>query len=600
MKYLFTLVSLISFLQLCGQGSNIPLGNRAYHILDRIEIKTGLPTTHFSALKYYTRSDAVNYALNIDTLVGTVSLSGKDRSDLYYIFKDNNEWLANSTYPTTLVGENQVIVKKIYIDSTQSFYTLDVTPSQASQLSSRYIEQEQPILKHFYKTPANLFEVNEPFFHLRVNPLINFSVAKAKDQEGLLFANQRGLEVRGGIDDRIYFYTNILESQQRFADYVNERIIRDRSIPGQGLFKNYNSEIFNSENAYDFLNSQGYIGFNVTKHVGVQFGYGKNFIGNGYRSLLLSDFSNNYLYLKLNWRIGKFHYQNLFTELAGNSTRDNPTDEPLIKRFMTAHYLGYKLTPNLTIGFYEAIVFSRNQFDFNYLNPIIFYRTVEQAVGSPDNALVGVDLKWNLFKRFQVYGQFMLDEFKFDELFIERRGWWANKYAIQTGIKYIDAFGIDHLDLQYERNSARPYIYTHRDSTAAYTHYNYPLAHPVGANFKENLVLLKYQPFKNLFLNARWVNINYGEDPTGQNFGHNILLSHTTRPMDFGNRTGQGIATKVNIIGAELSYQLFHNMYFDLYYFNRMESSADEALDSRMSYFGGGIRVNLTQQYLDF
>lgn len=578
LQFFFLLISL----SVNAQGTNIPLGNQAYHILDRLTIKADIDAPFFSSLKYYTRGDAVKYALAIDTAYNEVSLTSKDRTDLYYIFKDNNEWLVTPTYPTTLAGKGEIN-----------------SQIEASQFDSRYIERN-PILKYFYKTPANLLEVNQPFFHMRVNPILNLTLDKQKQSDGALYANQRGLEIRGGIDDRIYFYTNIIESQQGFPNYVNDRTNETKSLPGQGLYKNFSSNLFEQTPSFDYLNSQGYLGFNVTKHVGVQFGYGRNFIGNGYRSVLLSDFSNNYLYLKLNWRIGRFHYQNLYTELAGNSTRQNAGNEALIKRFMTAHYLGYKLTKNITVGFYEAIVFSRNSFDLNYLNPVIFYRTVEHAIGSPDNALLGFDAKWNLFNRFQLYGQIMLDEFKFDELFVERRGWWANKYAIQTGLKYIDAFGVDHLDVQYERNTARPYIFTHRDSTAAYAHYNYPLAHPTGANFKENLVLLKYQPTKNLFFNARWIHINYGQDPNEQNFGSNVLIPHGTREMDFGNETGQGINTNVNIIGLELSYQFFHNMYFDLHYFYRNENAEVDEFDLQTNYFGGGVRINFNRPRLDF
>ncbi|MEL7020981.1 MAG: hypothetical protein AAGK47_05195, partial [Bacteroidota bacterium] len=368
MRYLpIGVLVLLSHL-LWGQGNSVPLNNRSYHIFDRLDIKTDIPTPVFTSLRPFTRGDLVNYALAVDT-AQNISLSQLDRSDLYYIFKDNNEWLVNPTYPTTIGGKKETTEAQVI----------------SSQAANRYIVR-RPLLKYFYHTPANMLEVNQPFLHMRVNPMLNLSVAQLRRDEPTLFANQRGLEIRGGIDDRIYFYTSIIESQQGFANYINQRTTQSESLPGQGLYKRYNSRLFEATRSYDFLNSQGYVGFNVTRHVGVQFGYGRNFIGNGYRSLLLSDFSNNHLYLKLNWRIGRFHYQNLFTELVGQGRLNNSNVEPLNKRFMTAHYFGYKLTPNITLGFYEAIVFSRNEFDLNYLNPVILYRTVEHAVGSPDNA----------------------------------------------------------------------------------------------------------------------------------------------------------------------------------------------------------------------
>ncbi len=50
-------------------------------------------------------------------------------------------------------------------------------------------------------------------------------------------------------------------------------------------------------------------------------------------------------------------------------------------------------------------------------NPVIFYRSVEQALGSPDNAFLGFDFKVKFAKHCQIYGQFLLDEFNFSKEF---------------------------------------------------------------------------------------------------------------------------------------------------------------------------------------
>jgi hypothetical protein len=59
--------------------------------------------------------------------------------------------------------------------------------------------------------------------------------------------------------------------------------------------------------------------------------------------------------------------------------------------------------------------------------------------------------------------------------------------GLQLGAKYINALGIKNLDLQLEYNRVRPFTYSHRDSVANYTHYNQPMAHPLGANFSETI-----------------------------------------------------------------------------------------------------------------
>lgn len=580
---------------LIGQGSGIPLGSPTNHILNRLEILSGEEAPFHSSIQPFLRGDAMKYAIHLDTSYNI--WSEKDQADFLYLCKDNNEWLLQSIHPTVLAGKKEPVLNKEYVDSTNTFYRLSNNQVSASQTSEYYITRDKPILKYFYKTPGNFFELDREYFHIKLNPIINFKVANARDDDELIFQNTRGIEVRGSIDDRIYFYSNILENQSRFADYVNDRIVKDGAIPGANLFKSYASRVVNITNGYDYLISQGYVGFNFTKHVGMQLGHGRNFIGNGHRSLLLSNFSSNYFYLKFNANFWRIHYQTLFTELTSLPANRVPGDNLVPKKYMTAHYLDFRLAKNLSIGLYEAVVFSRNNnFEFQYLNPVIFYRTIEQYIGSPDNALIGMNLKWNLFNRFQLYGQLMLDEFKFDELFIERRGWWANKYGIQAGLKYINTFGIDHLDTQIEFNSVRPYTYTHRDSSASYTHYHQPLAHPLGANFRETIFKARYQPIPKLSIESRLFFMNYGEDSPNTNWGFDLNQSHNTREMDFNNEIGQGIGTNTMLFGLDISYELFHNGYIDLHYFYRKQDSDLDERDRTTTYFGGGFRMNIAQE----
>lgn len=584
----FFFFSFLSINNLTGQGTALPLGNEAYHILDRLEIKTGLPTPYHSSLKYYTRGAATSYALLIDT--SAIALSFRDRLDLYYIFKDNNEWLGQSYFATTIGGK-----KEAPLPGTE------LTQMEASYENSRYIESRNPFLKYFYRSPANFVEVNDKYFHLRANPILNFSMAAAKDLDEPVLFNQRGIEMRGGVDDRIYFYMNILETQAHFPRYVDERIARDLAVPGAGLFKDYNSDIFGVQNGYDYLNGQGYMAFNITRHVGMQFGYGRNFIGNGYRSLLLSDFAHNYLYLKLNWKVWKIHYQNIFAELSAETDKQTIGETVIAKKYMAAHHLSYNILPNLTLGIFEAVIFSReNQFEFQYLNPVIFYRTIEQGLGSPDNVLIGFDAKYNFLNHCQLYAQFMLDEFLFDELFVESNGWWANKFGWQLGLKYIDALGIDHFDLQAEINTIRPYTYSHRDSSGVYNHYNTPLAHPLGANFREYLLMARYTPIKKLTIDTRLILAEFGEDADSTNWGGNLILNNDSREKDFGNEIGQGINAKSLLAGIDLSYQIRHNVFLELYYFYRKKNSEEDKRDQNVQYFGGGVRVNIGKQRMDF
>ena len=593
---LSTVIFFLSFSQyLSAQESTLPLGSEGYPILERMRILSGAGTPYHTALKGYCRKDAAAAAVAWDTMPGN-QWSKLDRSDLRYLFRDNNEWFYK--YRKTQKIDAQKI---IYTDSSQTLYSV---ASETDTEPDYFETRDKPLLKALYKTPAHFYELHIKDFFFSFNPVINLQGGGMSGEgKRLMFYNQRGAEMRWSLDDKIYFYSQILEHQARFPDYVNQYVTKFRVVPGASFVKRYTSPLLGIENGYDFLNAQAYLGANVTRHFGFQLGHGRNFIGDGYRSMILSDFSAPYFYLKLNWRIWKFHYQNIFTELAARTPQDRGPNEVVPKKYAAMHHISFNITPKLNVGLFETVVFQRDKgFELQYLNPVILYRTIEGALGSPDNVLLGGNFRWDFLKRFQLYGQMILDEFKFDELFIKKEGWWANKFGTQLGLKYINAFGLDHLDVQVEYNAVRPYTYTHRDTLypSSYSHYNQPLAHPLGANFKEFLTIVRYRPVERLQFTGRLLRYKTGEDGAGQNWGSNILLSHFTREQDYGNFTGQGIETKVLLLGLEASYTLGHNIYFDLQYQHRKKDSAEAARDLTTRFVSAGFRMNIAPVRWDF
>ncbi len=561
-RSLLAIASLFPLGFLAAQASGVPLHSPTYHIVDRLDILTGVPNPIHPEAKYYSREDVAAYAFKVDSFA--TGLSSRDQADLQYLFDDNNEWLPDS---------------------------------------SRFLRHHQrPVFRTFYRTPANLYEVNVPDFQMRVNPLLNLQIAKEQGDAELLFYNDRGIEIRGAVDRKLFFYTSIIESQARFPDYVTNRILEYQAVPGVGSYKDYNPRIVDVRNAYDYNVASAYLGLHVTRHVSLQLGHGRHFIGNGYRSLLLSDYAANGFYLKLSTRVWRFHYQNLFMELTPISQRQVSGDQKLPKKYIALHYLNFKVTPRLSFAFFEATVLNRSrQFEFQYLNPVILYRSVEGMLGSPDNVLIGLDGHWNLLRRFQLYGQVLLDEFRVAAVFNpDEKGWWANKFGLQAGLKYMNAFGIDHLDLQLEFNSVRPYTYSHRDSLNSYTHFNQPLAHPLLANFKELVGIARYQPTARWLFTGRVMHARTGDDTATQNWGTNPLLGYNSRVQDYGNKIGQGVGATIDLVGLDASWMLYHNLYLDAKVLLRRKNSVEGARDQSTKLFGVGLRMNIWPSNLDF
>lgn len=549
------LISSIAF----PQTTYIPLGDKQYVLLERLEIKKSPDSIfNFSKTKPYSRKQVVNGLLSKGSDVQMSALSKVDQYNLRSLYLNNTEW---------------------------------ITPEMRDQFKSR-----KPILKHFYTTPANLYEVHVKDFDLIINPSIQFTLSKEQDSDQDLFLNTRGLTVRGKIADKISFYAYLADNQERDPSWAQRFITERTAVPGAGFYKD-----FKAAGGVDYFDARGYFTFNVTKYIDVAFGYDKNFIGNGHRSLFLSDFSNSNLFLKLNTRIWKLNYQNLFMELHN---ADNRLGDRLIgKKYAAMHHLDVNITRWLNIGLFEGVIFGRvDKFDFGYLNPIIFYRSIEQQNGSFDNSVAGLDFNANVAKKFQFYGQLLLDEFKLSEV-KAGNGWWANKFGFQLGAKYIDAFNIRNLDLQFEHNRARPFTYSHRDSVANYSHYNQPLAHPLGANFKEFIAIARYQPAPKWMIQAKAIAYTQGRDLNQISYGSNIFLPSVPpyRISDYGFSIGSGWKTNVFYASLLLSYELRENLFFEfLGTMRKEETKTAPIMEDKTSVVTFGIRWNLARREFDF
>jgi hypothetical protein len=464
----------------------------------------------------------------------------------------------------------------------------------------------RPSLKYFYKNQGSFFKVDKNNFSLSLDPIIHFRYENQVNNPNTIFTNTRGVELRSQIDKKVYVYAQLLENQRSFYNYIDERILKFNSIPGQGTFKLYSSSIINDVRGYDYFTATSYVGFRPTKSINLELGHGSHHLGNGIRSLLLSDYAPNKFYLSLDWTLWKFRYKNIFSELQSTTFSQTGQDDALPKKFNASHYLEFQPSRKFSIGIFETVIFSRDkQFELQYLNPVILYRAIEFRLGSPDNVILGLNSRWNVLKGINLYGQIIIDEFLLKEV-SNANGWWANKFGAQLGLEYFDVAKIDHLDLKMEYNAVRPYTYSHRESKAtdrpftltSYSHANLPLAHPLGANFREVLLQVRYQPIPRLTISSRATYAESGLDPSGKNFGGNILLDFQTRESEYDNFIGQGTKSKIYHGALDLSYELFHDCFLDLNAVFRRNTLPDQILTQHV--LGTGLRLNLANVSIDY
>jgi hypothetical protein len=477
-------------------------------------------------------------------------------------------------------------------------------------LSSSYSDATDSLVPFKFYAFKNYFlskTLNEKpekrnWYNLQIHPIIDASVGYDNIAQRIIPELAGGLHVKTNINDDFTFALTAVGGRLTNPFFIDTTFAKKFVSPEYGMVYG------NNKKGYSFFDYTGYISYSPhnNKIFNLQVGRDKHFIGDGYRSVLLSDYAPAYPYFRINTNIWHIQYNVWYTWMYDIESSAGLKNN-FKNKFGTFHYLSYNILKELNVGLFENIVWrgtDTNQvrtFDANYLNPVIFFRPQEYAIGSPDNAFLGLNINAKLFKTLKLYGQLGLDEFYLKEIRLHR-GWWANKQAWQLGAKYINAFRVKGLSVQAEYNEVRPYTYSHGLVEQNYAHYGMPLAHPLGANFREFLGFITYRK-KSWQFSLQGMYAIVGKDSANGhgNIGQNIFLSYVTRSYEYGNRTTQGI--KTNLLQSQLMFTYFiipdMNLRLELSYIQRAENNS-QGYALQNPYVFLALRSSFWNSYKDY
>ena len=459
----------------------------------------------------------------------------------------------------------------------------------------------------------NLVQIKGEDYWFTLNPILDLQVGSATDSKSsYTYTNTRGINFRGGLGKNLHFTTTVFESQGRFADYYNNYAISIRPdggnpaiIPGIGIAKEFKTD------AFDFPSADANLTFTPSKYLDMQLGYSRNFIGDGYRSLLESDGASPYPYFKLNTNFWKIKYTNTYMWLK-DVRPEVTTERTYATKFMANHYLSWNVSNRLNLGFFESVVWTNTNdrgFDVNFVNPIIFYRSVEfTSSARSGNAILGLTFKYKWNNAINFYGQFILDEFSLGDV-KEGNNSWKNKYGYQVGAKYYNAFGVKNLLAQVEYNHVRPYVYSHSAVITNYGHNNQSLGHQWGGNFRELIGIARYHQGRlfadaKVILGTRGFDFNIATDSF--NYGGNIYKNYDNqRPFDSGVKVGQGNKTAVFIADLQAGYLINPSTNLKLFgslIYRSFNPDVDTVTTFKQNttWFSMGVRADIFNWYFDY
>jgi hypothetical protein len=386
-----------------------------------------------------------------------------------------------------------------------------------------------------YHSQNSLLQVEQPakgdvpLFRLYIDPMLNLQYSKLMSDTSseMLYINSRGVTARGDIGTKVSFETSFMENQAFLPAYQDSFALKYKVIPGMGRWKKFKTT------GYDYAMASGMISWSLCRYFNIQVGHGKHFVGDGVRSLLLSDNAFNYPYARFTGWIGQnknIQYSVIYASLMNleySSVAPPAGTEPLFKKKSAVfHHISWKFLRTFEVSVFQGGIYkqvndsNRQNLDFWYFNPLIGASAIANKLNNDNNYLIGATFRADIYRMFTLYGQVMFDEFNSNDASNPGK----LKYGYQIGAKYFNAFTVKHLHLRVEYNTVNPYSYATGSPEYSWSHYNQALAHPLGANFKELNASLYYK-IGSFFLNVNYFTARANADIGLVNAGQNIFNS---------------------------------------------------------------------------
>jgi hypothetical protein len=410
------------------------------------------------------------------------------------------------------------------------------------------------------------------------------------------YLNTRGYQLGGTVGDKFSFYTSGYEDQAKFAPYFQNVVEQLGFVPGEAYNRYY---ITKTEADWSYVTA--ILSYTPIKHLNITLGQDKTFIGDGYRSLLLSDFAATYPLLRITANLGKkVQYMMMWANLEDLQVPKYDTYGNNRRKWAAFHYVDWSVTNRFSLGFFNALIAADagdngvgHGFDANYVNPLVFASSLGPKTPYPDNVLMGFTAKYKILDKTAVYGQLLLD--RFNQSVAPK-----NTGGYQIGIRGADLFNVTNFNYLFEFNTVKPYTYSSPQVITNYTDYSEPLGDPLGSNFREVIGILDYS-IGRFSLQGQVNYASFGVDPTDNsiNYGQDVTLAFDPGTV-VGTTQGQGIPTHLYYGEGTVAYLINpkYNLRFELGGLYRKQSNELGSQNTTLITFG--IRASFRQLYHDF
>ncbi len=429
--------------------------------------------------------------------------------------------------------------------------------------------------------------VDSGTYSLGFDPVFEFYYGQSiLNDEKFYYRNVRGLRAFGQLENKLYFETDLYECQSRFPQYISDYVYSSNVVPGMSQARRF------GDGGFDYSMASGAISFKITKRLISTFGTGKHFVGDGYRSILLSDNSFVYPYIRLTYVKNRLILNRVFA-VTMSDTIPESSYGLREKRLTSFASISYLINHDFEVSFFESYVFLYpnskvdRKLNWLYFNPV--YATNLLNNSHQFSSIVGMNIRLDLFTGWRLYGQVGLNNIHYSHIS-------KDLMAYQIGTRFFNLLNIRNLNIQMELNKAGKQMYDNNEKLLRYTNYNQPLTHPLGNNFTETIIGI-YYGYKNWYSNNRFMYSFYGNDDKDLTPITNRYVKELQYTVPF---ISDGPKTNVNQFMLTIGY-IFNSVSWrsiELGYIQREANIKNKSYRSGFYYIS--FKTNLINQYFDY
>jgi hypothetical protein len=409
-----------------------------------------------------------------------------------------------------------------------------------------------------------------------------------------ILLGEGGFGVRGSLFESVGFSLNALNGGKLSGDSADFLFARSTD---KRIFANGNSEDFNAEKFYDYFT--GYLRYQTPSNwLGLSIGRYQVTQGSGFiDKLFLSDNSVPFDFGKIDLRYKALSYSFLYGSLRGDSM-----GVELNSKNIATHRLDVKFSEVIKFGFFESVIITNSSFSFTFLNPISLLTSAELNKASQgdipniNNTLMGFDFELVPLRNLAFQGSLLVDDLEFSTLFTDSSKI-SNKFGMQVGAYWADAFTVPDLNLKLEYTRLDPFVYAHKSNKAQYTHWDLPLGPALPPNSDQVAAGLYYNFGSRLKAGLLFQYQRSGQglilDSLGNvviNYGGNINIGTGESNVVPNFLSGQRVNR--NIITFDVTWEPLRQFFLNFLYVHRMTDNVFESRTLNDDYFFATFKVN--------